>query len=398
MRILFLGSATSREQVRYLSGGSIAGNKMQVNVLENLNKYEDVDIKALTVLSVAPFPKDKAFYIRKKQLVISEGLTAIQVPFVNIPIIKQIWQMTSVYLEARKIIKSEDIDLVFSFNLFPQVGVPLTKVQKKFNLPTISLLADLPIDDNYNRKGIGVVLRKCFDYLTLSAIAKCKTLLVLNKNAINQYAPHARYRVIEGGVDNEEIQIDRVDYSSKNKKNIIYSGALTEYSGVLNLINAMTKIQDKTLVLDIYGGGLLESYIKRKAEELPNVNFFGSVDNATMRKLQREAYLLVNPRPIDDPISKVTFPSKIFEYMISGTATLTTKLNGFTEDYLDKMFMIESNDPIEIAAKIDEIMKMDPLLLEDKASKALNFIKENKTWEKQSIRIYDFFKKIVAEK
>ena len=58
MKILFLGCATNREMVKILTGGSVAGNKMQVNILENLNNYSDVKIEALTILSVAAFPRE----------------------------------------------------------------------------------------------------------------------------------------------------------------------------------------------------------------------------------------------------------------------------------------------------------------------------------------------------
>lgn len=392
MKILFLGSATSREMVKALSGGSIAGNKMQVNVLENLIIYDDVKIDALSILSVAAFPHDKTVYVKKSNIKVSDELSAIQIPFLNLPIIKQVWQTFSIYHQAKKILKKDKEYIIFSFNLFPQQGLPLIWIKKKFGCKVVSLLADLPIDDDYGRKGISKILRKFFDYLTKKAILACNNLIVLNENAINQYAPSANYIVVDGGVDLKEHDLN-LNATKSQIKNIVYSGALVEYNGIINLIEAMKFVTDKSIELHIYGGGLLEQYVAEKANELPNVKYFGKISNDEMRRKQSKAWLLINPRPVNDPIAKVTFPSKIFEYMLSGTPVLTTKLNGFTEDYFDKMFFVENNDSKAMAEKIDEISLKSDEEIATMAKKAQDFVVECRSWEKQCEKIYNFIKK-----
>ena len=126
-----------------------------------------------------------------------------------------------------------------------------------------------------------------------------------------------------------------------------------------------------------------------------NVRYWGKVDNNSMKRIQREAYLLINPRPVENLISKVTFPSKIFEYMVSGTPVLTTRLNGFTEEYYDKMFFVENNEPNQLAGKINEVMGLPRSVLRKKALLARQFVLENKTWEKQCNKIYEFIKEEV---
>ena len=93
---------------------------------------------------------------------------------------------------------------------------------------------------------------------------------------------------------------------------------------------------------------------------------------------------------MEDPIARVTFPSKIFEYMISGTPVLTTKLNGFTEEYYDKMFFVDENSPSVLAEKISELAKMDGKELQIKAAEARKFVMEKKNWQCQTEKIYRF--------
>lgn len=393
MKLLFLGSATSREMVKTLSGGSVAGNKMQINILENLALMDHVKIDALSVLSVAAWPHDKSFYVPQRRLEISEELSAVQISFVNLPIIKQIWQMSSFYWQASKILRADKDYIVFSFNLFPQQGIPLLRLKKKFGCKVVSLLADLPIDDNCQRTGISRFFRKIFDNLTLKAIAGCDHLIVLNENAVREFAPQANYIVVDGGVDLKEYCLDSLT-SIKKSKNIVYSGGLVEYNGIINLIKAMKYVKDINIELHIYGNGLLEKFVAAQADIMPNVTYFGNIPNDEMRRKQSEAWLLINPRPVDDPIAMVTFPSKIFEYMLSGTPVLSTKLNGFTEEYFDKMFFVESNDSIVIANEINRIAQLDDAELAEIGMRAKSFIVNNKSWNMQCKKIYDFLLQI----
>jgi len=389
MKILYLGYAISRAEESNLYGASVAGNKMQINVLMQLSHYQDIDLRSITIYPTAAYPRGKVF-IKRQRICLFEGFYSMKIGFLNLPIIKQVFETLYTYFEAKKLVKKEGIRTIFTYNMFPQVGLPAKWLKKKYGCELISLLADLPIDEMVRRKGIFVPLRRYFDQLTRNAFLYYDKIITLNKYAIDQYAPNIPYIVMEGGVDSSEIMDTPI--KEKATKNLVYSGALIEYSGIINLIKAMRYVKDKEVILNIYGGGHLEEYVKRCSNKMPNVKYHGKVDNNAMMKIQGEAYLLVNPRPITHPISMVTFPSKIFEYMISGTPVLTTKLNGFTEEYYDKMFFVDNNDPNILAGKINEILRLSTEELSSKAVLARQFVLENKTWKKQCEKIYAFIK------
>lgn len=388
MKILFLGYAISIEEASGTYGASIAGNKMQINLLKNLSVYPELEILSITVYPIAAYPKTKSLFIKSKSINLFNGFSSLRIAYLNLPVIKQLYITIATYFAARKIIKKEGITILFTYNMFPEIGLPARWLRKKYGCTVISLLADLPIDDTVSRKGYSVILRKYFDKLTRKNILHCDKIIALNKHAVEVYAPGVPYIIVEGGIDNDDItQItSRID----KKKNIVYSGALVEYSGILNLIEAMKFIDDKTVTLDIYGSGQIEEYVKLRAEQTDNIKFHGKVDNVTMKKIQQNAFLLVNPRPIDNPIAMVTFPSKIFDYMLSGTPVLSTRLNGFPEEYFDKIYFVNSNEPDILAQKINEILKVPINQLHYQAIKAREFVIENKTWVKQCARIYSF--------
>jgi glycosyltransferase involved in cell wall biosynthesis len=392
MKVLFLGYAVNRETASQLYGASVAGNKMQVNVLEQLAKYSDMDLRCITIYPVAAYPKGKLL-IKREKICLFDSFYSLKIGFLNLPILKQVCETFSTYFEGKRLIKKYKIKTIFTFNMFPEVGLPAKWLKKKYGCNIVTLLADLPIDDTVGRKGISKVLRRIFDHLTWKGITLCDKIITLNKYAIQLFSPDKPYIVMEGGLDSRDI--NEIPVKTSTKKNLVYSGALVEYSGIINLIKAMQYVEDKEAILNIYGSGQITEYVVQCAEKMDNVRYWGKIDNNSMKRIQSEAYLLINPRPVDNLISKVTFPSKIFEYMVSGTPVLTTRLNGFTEEYYDKMFFVKNNEPMELAGKINEIMGLPSSDLRKKALLAREFVLENKTWEKQCKKIYEFIKKEV---
>ena len=389
MKILFLGYAVNAQCAEHLSGASIAGNKMQLNILKNLVN-EVNELKVLTILPFAPFPKDKILWSKHGYMHIEECIEAESIPFLNIPIVKQVFQIICLYVIACRY--ADQHTVVLTFNMFPQVGIPAVWLKKKFHCQVVSVLADLPVDDNYQRKGVARLLRKMFEKITCKNISEVDKLIVLNKTAREEYAPNTAYMVMEGGVNPEEFKKLSKRTKEFQKKKIVYSGSLAEYSGISELVEAMNFVINKEICLEIYGDGVLKEYIQKKALENPLIHYYGRISNKESLDIQSQAWLLVNPRPIDDPVARVTFPSKIFEYMMSGTPILSTKLNGFSKDYYDKMFFAEDNNPKELARWINYIDTIPTEKLEEKAELARQFVVESKNWKKQVHKMINFIR------
>lgn len=397
-KIIFVGYAVNPEESAAYSGISIAGNKMQVNLLKNLYEIKDVDLHIITIRPVATFPTDKkVFYSSVKEKIFAKT-EAEEVGFVNFPIVKQISQIRNVEKAIKTALKQYGTEhtILLTFNMFPQVGIPAVRAMKKYGVKLVSLLADLPIDDAASRSIFSRFLRGRFDESTKRSIGMLEHAVVLNKYAAERYAPCADYIVIDGGVDEDTIAKFHPIFAAEKKKtrNMVYGGSLNSYSGVITLANSMKYIPDEDIILDIYGEGDGEKELKRIAQTDQRIRIHGRVDNAVMLQKQREAYLLVNPRPIDDPISEVTFPSKIFEYMLSGTPVLSTRLNGFSDEYNGKILFFEGQDEESMALSIIDVMHMPHEQLNGYAKRAYEYISSEKGWNKQARRIYEYCKGI----
>lgn len=389
--IVFLCYVVPPDDSKKYGGISIAGNKMQWNLVKYLSQKDDVSIHCITITPRALYPREKVAYQKKEKFSLLPGVTSYHVPYLNLPVIKQVWQIISVHRAAKKIIISKKADTLLCFNLFPQVGIPMRWLKKQFpKLDTVCLLADLPIDDKTNRKGVSKWLRLLFDRSTWKSMKNCDRYIVLNENVMKKYLPEKTYLVVDGGIDDEMITHYSGEAERKGEKNILYCGSLAEYSGVRNLLQAMEYVPMEDIYLDIYGSGFLESEVKKASEKDGRIRFHGRVDNQEMLKLQRKAWVLINPRSPSDPIAQVTFPSKTFEYLLSGTPVISTRLNGYGTEYDDHILFTNDSSPKSIADKIIEVAKMDQETLKTIGNNAQKFVIEEKSWSQQAGRIHLF--------
>ncbi|MDR2043942.1 MAG: glycosyltransferase [Clostridium sp.] len=394
MHIIFLGSAVSKRQINQgiRQSLSAAGSQFQLHMLKELNRCEGVELEVLSIVAMPPFPRHKALWAREHREALGDGLAVVQVPFFNVPLLKQLTQSYALFRYAKKRIRKDSV--VFSYNLYFQAGCALVKLHNRYGVKAAALLADLPIDDDYRRRGLARRLRQLYNQVAERNIRKCPNLVVLNEEAVRLYAaPGARYLVMEGGVSPQEYFGDLpsgVRSSPDGRRHICYAGTLNEYGGVWAAVSAMELVTDQDIVLDIYGTGALREKIMRYVEEHSNVFFHGTLAQEEVIALEKRAWLLLNPRPVEDPIARVTFPSKIFEYMASGTPVLTTRLNGFTPEYSDKMFFASGSEPKILAAWINRIARLPERDLRRMGERAREFVLREKSWTVQVRKIHEF--------
>ena len=394
MHIIYLGIISRPEDIGKIGEASVAGNKMQYNLLKYLSRYEDLKIDIVSFHPYKAFHKSKKLFVKTAKEQLFDNVDLWQVGYINIPVIKQLIIPIVTYFKAKSFIK-DDNDILFAYDMYPNQGVPMSMLRRKVNDKTLCLLADLSVGQVKKAKGLKRLLRRLYESNTLSNMRKCKNYIALNENAMKAYVPESNYIIVDGGIEPSEFAEKEFAWSGE-QKNVIYTGALVDYSGIMNLVKAMALIEDQSIVLDIYGSGVLQSEVERAAKENPRIRFHGSVDNQTAIRAQQSAWLLANPRPVGSEIAKVTFPSKIFEYLMSERPVMTTRLNGFSKDYDDILYWIEGETPEDIAACVNKINRETPEVLLSRAKAARQYLLKNKTWEINAKKIHKFITESVG--
>lgn len=387
MNIIYIGQIVPTEKVKECTGYSAAGDMMQKNLLEGLIQFNNVNIHIISTYPNASWPRDK-MVIKGVTEENYKDLKISNVSYLNIPILKQISQKHKIFEMGKKIANSEQIDGILVYNMYPQFGGAALALAKRKNKPLIGILADFPNDENKFWGGNDNLFTKILNAITWKNISRLKYAIVLNKNARKYMAKNNKVTVVPGGID--QSLLGKFEYVSPKNRDIVYAGALTEYSGVLNLIEAVNMIQNKEIGLKIYGAGPLSDEIERRSTN--RIKYMGIVSIDVMRKILRESWVLVNPRSTKNFVSSVTFPSKLFEYIACCRPVISTEFDGMEEKIKELVYGCGDGTPEEIKTCIESIDGKDEEEIKNKVKKAYYYIEREFCWKKNAENIYNFLR------
>jgi glycosyltransferase involved in cell wall biosynthesis len=182
-----------------------------------------------------------------------------------------------------------------------------------------------------------------------------------------------------------------MSFSKKvNYKTVVYTGNLNARYGILDLVEAFSKINDSNYRLKLCGAGDSVEAILRAAEKDNRIEYLGMLPRAKAVELQKTATLLVNPRHKSEPYTQYSFPSKTMEYLASGTPVLMHHLASIPSDYDKHIFYLRDESVEAMTEAIINICSKPEKELEEFGEKAKAFIYENKTAEVQMKRAIDF--------
>jgi glycosyltransferase involved in cell wall biosynthesis len=169
------------------------------------------------------------------------------------------------------------------------------------------------------------------------------------------------------------------DFKLKKSRYILYTGSLEERYGLGELLEAfsLAGIEDCDLV--ICGDGNYREEIIKMGRVNEKIKYLGSLPRERALDLQRDATLLVNPRPSSGDFTKFSFPSKTMEYLLSGTPVLMRPLPGLIPEFEDLVFLDSEQTVQSLSAKMREILDLAPEIIKEKTEKAIKYLAETKT-------------------
>ena len=100
--------------------------------------------------------------------------------------------------------------------------------------------------------------------------------------------------------------------------------------------------------------------------------------------------MLISTRDPSEPASKYCFPSKLFEYMVSGNPVLSTRIGGIPEEYEPYLIYMED---ISVDGIRDAILKVAQMPFEERITfgdAAREFVLQKKNATKQAQKIQAF--------
>ncbi len=356
-----------------------------------LKKQLGDDFYAISFPPVATFPSGKCMYFKARNVKDENDLEINYVRTLNLPVLKQWGQIRSVKKVLAKICKENKDEgvAIITHCIYPQSAKPSFKIRKRYkNVKVYTIVPDLPdhtTSVNFNGHKI---LKKLFGFyvnISKKLNKQFDGYICFAKPQMEHLNKEKPFVVMEGFMDTS--LLDSIEASENHPNRIIYAGGLMYRYGIKELVDGFIKADIPKAELYIYGKGEAEEYIMGKEES--RVYYGGCLSREDVIAEEKGAFLLVNPRPTDDEYSKCSFPSKLMEYMASGTPVLTSRLGCIGEEYFDKMNFIDEVTVDGVADALKKCFENKDNLYE-RAKVAAEYIKEFKNVNHQAKVIIDF--------
>lgn len=385
MKIFHLGAACGHSEFEEIvSSSKIAPSRSAQNFesafLNGLARQDGVDFVANSFYSIAPFPKGCYLKIKGHKEKIEDCKINI-LPMINLLFIKQLCMSVVIRRRLTAWLKqnSEETEkCVTLYGLYPATAGEILKVCNKYHCKVFAFVTDAPrMMYSY---AIGKSKLKCF----LQNIYKKKAIklqskfdgyIFITEAMSKEIAPGKPFTVLE--VICDEHIFDEVSCVKDKKKAIMYAGTLNKLFGIEHILDSFDKLNGD-YQLWLFGDGDMSEIIKEKSNSDQRIKYFGRCNRKTVLEYEKRASLLVNIRDTCDEYTRFSFPSKMIEYMLSGTPMLTTKLPGIPCEYFEYVYVADNTDSRYLARLISDIL-LDEKKLEEMGEKAKQFVQNNKT-------------------
>lgn len=390
IELFFVGTTVNSQLCEATTAGSVAGNKFQLSLVTGLTNISHCEIKIISLQPYPMYPKAKKICFGSSWCVLNDKNKAFLIPFINIPIIKQITASLSIFyalvLGLWKSRSSQCIVLVY--NVFSPFSLPVLMASKLFGCKSVAIIADLPFDD-YDFKGWKGFLQRMDFFVQTHIISKFSGVIALTPRIIDDFCPLSPSIIIEGGIEIEE-QAEFRNLKKLEHVVCLYSGALNEINGISLLLESFSLILNSNFRLWIFGDGPLSTLVEQAVMVDKRIIYWGKIANDQVKKYQKDATILINPRISNNKITNYTFPSKLLEYMSSGRPVISTRLSGIPKDYYNHLIFLERETPEDLANLIQKVYLGETYDIENMGIKAKKFIESTKNWKYQSKLVYDF--------
>lgn len=324
------------------------------------------------------------------------GTTGISVSYLNYKYIDLISKKRALVKEAKKWAKqnvNNDVT-VFIYQMHTPFMAAADAVKKIIPSAKIVLIVpDLPQFMDMNMSRLKKFL-KAIDWEKICGYMKRIDKYILYSKHMADFLrlKEDSWMVMEGSYDPTLVIDDGEIKKDDGKISVMYSGVLDLRYGIKELLDTMSLLDDN-YELWLTGNGNAVPLIKERAETDPRIKYYGFLPSRLdLLKKQHEATMLISTRDPSEEASAYCFPSKIFEYMVSGNPVLSTKIKGIPDEYFDHIMVLPDIKPETLAKKITEVAEM-PKEERDVFSKvASEFVVNNKNNVAQTKKMIEFLK------
>lgn len=392
---LWIGMCCSQEEKDHIiscGGKLLSAIVSQDNLVWGLNK--EIDMDSINSVRVPSYPLYKEKKIKKFEWSRTGKSKDVNVSYLNYKYIGLYFKTRALEKTATKWAKQHKTDevTVFVYSMHSPF-MSAAKVVKKV-IPTakiVLIVPDLPQFMDLGMNKIKKVL-KAIDWKKIQGLMKSVDKYILYSKHMAEFLKlkDGSWTVMEGSINENDV-LDETVEKNKDIISVMYSGVCDLRYGIPELLDAFELIKEENYELWITGAGNATPLIKERAEKDNRIKFFGFLPSRKDLLLkQKQATMMINTRKPDEKASAYCFPSKLFEYMISGNPVLSFDIKGIPEEYFNYLVKIEEVSPKSIAEAIKKVADMPEEQRIALGESSKKFVIENKNKNVQAKKILEF--------
>ena len=178
-------------------------------------------------------------------------------------------------------------------------------------------------------------------------------------------------------IDSISTDLLPASFSSSYPFVLTFAGNLTSDNGIPLLIKILPFLSDLNVKLNIIGKGALLDLLQKKSSEFSFVTLQQDLSRREILDIMTRSHLLLHPRPTDSPVTRFSFPSKLIEYISTGTPVLSTQLKSIPSDLRPYLNFSLSDSPTSFFNSIVEIYKSSPSEIFSRRISSCDFMKKH---------------------
>lgn len=269
-------------------------------------------------------------------------------------------------------IKSDFPDLgEDDFVLYDSLNLALAKaakvLSKKYGVKRVAILTD----DPHNISGT----KRTYQRTCVSLSSNADGYFALTKGLVSLFNKKEAPALVKMGL----VEDIPACVSPLDTPYIYYGGALFVKDGTKALIDSYL-VARPNIDLVIAGHGPYETILKEKCKLNKRVHFVGQLTKQEHYAYLKNAALLINPRIYSKKLDEVSVPSKVLEYLASGSTILSTPATPILETYENSINVLPNSgeDPTASLVKFyKEHIEKDGVITKVKPNMSPSSIKKD---------------------
>ncbi len=364
-----------------------------------LGLSEQVQVTGISLYPIPSYPKFNKL-IKEENSYTIEKFSCKVPAMISLPIIKEYSYGIAAYKGVRRMMRDDEENVILISGLYRSLIRPAKWLKRKYGLPIIAIVPDLPelmisYRNDYSKfRSIlnSIDMKRSMEFR--DAVDGFVVLSEYMNPIVNRR--NRPWTILDGLCDLSAI--DQVTAEDVCERFILYAGKISSTFGVDKLVEGFLNAKLDGIKLVLCGDGDFAPVLRDISSKYPQITYKGVVTHDTVLALEKAATLLVDPRPVESEIAKMSFPSKIIEYMASGTPVLVSNIPSFAPEYREYQYRIDEVSAKGIEFALRDVFGNTEDALHEKGKAARQFILENKTVQKQCAKVIDLIESVISQR